>query len=66
MMNCLLLLPKTYDVVWSLIPLVVTLWCLLALVVPIAGFFIWLIYVARNYPASPAGTATRTGKPTAE
>lgn len=83
-----ILMPKTYDIVWSLIPLVVILfywalitvierkrgsswltvilWCLLALVVPIAGFFIWLIFVARSYPASPTGTASRTGESTTE
>lgn len=83
-----ILVPNTYDLVWSLIPLVVILfywalitvierkrgsswltvifWCLLTLVVPIAGFFIWLIFVARSYPASPTGTASRTGESTTE
>lgn len=84
-----ILLPKAYDIIWSLVPLTflliiwvviavierkrgsswpaVILWCLLTVVLPFAGFFIWLVYLAVKYPrSSPAGATTSTRESTAE
>ena len=84
-----ILLPKTYDIIWSLVPLLflficwvaiavierkrgsswpaVILWCLLTVVLPFAGFFIWLVHLAVKYPrSSPAGATTSTRESTAE
>lgn len=39
------------------------LWCLLALILPVAGFVIWLVYLAVKYPRSPAGATASAREP---
>lgn len=36
-------------------------WCLLTVIIPVAGFFIWLIYMAIKYPRASLPTGATTG-----